>query len=136
MTFDPIVLSNSTSISTLPLINIANGTIMNITHTSLASTSYLNFSNINHVTNLTLNLISIGKLCESGLIVIFLLLATRFRIHRWDRFLGQIVEWANYLSFHLTVFHVNICLQLQPLLPLPISGISTLVILMLVNFNL
>ncbi|KAB5514459.1 hypothetical protein DKX38_028365 [Salix brachista] len=71
MTPDIDLLSDKTNATSLPLIHTANGTTMPITHTGHVTTSKLSLHDTYHIPNLTLNLISVGQLCEKNLKVIF-----------------------------------------------------------------
>lgn len=64
-------LSSVTLGSSVPLIHIANGNKMRITHIGHISTTNLTLPNTYYIPNLTLNLISVRQLCEQGLKVIF-----------------------------------------------------------------
>ncbi|PNY14773.1 glutamate receptor-like protein [Trifolium pratense] len=64
-------LPSVTLVSSLPPIHTAIGNTMNITHTGHVSTSNLTLPDTYYLPNLTLNLISVGQLCEQGLNVYF-----------------------------------------------------------------
>lgn len=64
-------LSFVTIVSSLRPIHTTNGNPMKITHTSHVSTSNLTLPYIYCIQNLTLNLISVGQLCEQGQNVYF-----------------------------------------------------------------
>jgi len=80
MTTDINLLSSKTPVFSLPPIYTANGTKMTITHTSHITTPNLSLPEMYHIPNLTLNLISVGQLCEKELIVIFSSSGFRYRI--------------------------------------------------------
>jgi hypothetical protein len=80
MTTDINLLSSKTPVFSLPPIYTANGTKMTITHTSHVTTPNLSLPEMYHIRNLTLNLISVGQLCEKELIVIFSSSGFRYRI--------------------------------------------------------
>jgi hypothetical protein len=69
MTTDINLLSSKTPISSLPW--YSNGTQMTITHIDHVTTPNLSLPETYHIPNLTLNLISVGQLCEKELTVIF-----------------------------------------------------------------
>ena len=71
MTTDINLLSSKTPVSSLTPIHTINGTQMTITHTGHVTTPNLSLPETYHILNLTLNLISVGQLCEKELIVIF-----------------------------------------------------------------
>jgi hypothetical protein len=71
MTTDINLLSSKTPVSSLPPIHTANGTQMTITHTGHVTTPILSLPETYHIPNLTLNLISVGQLCEKELTVFF-----------------------------------------------------------------
>ncbi|KAJ1398972.1 Zinc finger, CCHC-type [Sesbania bispinosa] len=65
------LLPSATSIYSLPPIHTTNGTKMNISHIEHITASNLSLIDAYFVPNLTLNLISVGELCEKGLNVLF-----------------------------------------------------------------
>lgn len=52
---------------------------------------------------MSLNLISVGQLCDLGLTVIFSPLVIRYMIRKRGRFLGPVAKWDNYLSSPLFI---------------------------------
>lgn len=71
MTSDSIAFSSISSSSHIPSIHTANGSHMRVSHVGQVSTSHMSLSNTYYIPALTLNLISVGQLCELGLNVIF-----------------------------------------------------------------
>jgi hypothetical protein len=136
MTTDINLLSSKTPVSSLPPIHTANGTKMTITHTGHVTTPNLSLPEMYHIPNLTLNLISVGQLCEKELTFIFSSSGFRYRIHKRDRFLERVAKWVDYLSLHHFTYLRNLCLLLQPqILPFT-NGIFDLDMPQLAKFNL
>jgi hypothetical protein len=104
MTTDINLLSSKTPVSSLPPIHTANGTQMTITHTGHVTTPILSLPETYHIPNLTLNLISVGQLCEKELTVFFSSSSVQVQdsqtgqILRTGRKVGRLFELA---SLHL-----------------------------------
>ncbi|KAF7137487.1 hypothetical protein RHSIM_Rhsim07G0087400 [Rhododendron simsii] len=71
MTSDPTIFSSISSTSHTPSIHTADGLHMPVTHIGHASTSHISLPDTYLIPALTLNLISVGQLCELGLTMIF-----------------------------------------------------------------
>nr|XP_017242655.1 PREDICTED: uncharacterized protein LOC108214919 isoform X3 [Daucus carota subsp. sativus] len=71
MTNDPHIFTSKIQSTCLPNIQTADGSTMNVTHIGTVSTEDLSLPNTYYVPNLSLNLISIGQLCDLGLHIIF-----------------------------------------------------------------
>ncbi|KAA8517060.1 hypothetical protein F0562_017122 [Nyssa sinensis] len=67
MTSDSTIFSHKTALSPNPAIYIANGSHMPVSHVGSISTSNLSVSDTYLVPQLSLNLLSVGQLCELGL---------------------------------------------------------------------
>ena len=70
MTADPSTFISTTYLSFVPVIHIANGSHMNVTHTGSISTSTISLSDVYYIPALTHNLVAIGQLCELRLTII------------------------------------------------------------------
>ncbi|KAL4582843.1 hypothetical protein LXL04_007404 [Taraxacum kok-saghyz] len=71
MTPLPNIFTTKLPSQTLPSVSTANGTRLPITHSGHVSTPHLSLHNAVHVPNLSVSLVSVGQLCESGLCVLF-----------------------------------------------------------------
>ena len=71
MTSDIDAFSSKTSSSSIPSIYTADGSNMTVSHIGHISTPNVSLPETYHIPALTLNLISVGQLCELGLKVIF-----------------------------------------------------------------
>ena len=71
MTNDSSIFTMKTQSSSLPNIQTADGSTMKVTHIGTVSTEDLNLPDTYFVPNLSLNLVSIGQLCDLGLDIIF-----------------------------------------------------------------
>ena len=71
MTSQISLLSNTSPIHSLPSIQTTNGSCMPITHIGTVATSNLSLFDTYFVPSLALNLVSVGQLCDLGLIVLF-----------------------------------------------------------------
>jgi len=103
-------LSFATPISSLPSIHTTNGTHMHITHTGHVSTSNLSLPDTYYIPHLTLNLISVGQLCEQGLNVIFSSFGVQVQDPQTRQILGagRRVGWLFELqSLHLPSKYVS-----------------------------
>jgi hypothetical protein len=87
-----------------PLIQTANGSHLAASHTGSVSTSTLSLSNTYLIPNLTLNLISVGQLCELGFDLWFGSSGCRVQDPRTNQVLGtgRRVGWM----FELTSLHL------------------------------
>jgi hypothetical protein len=71
MTSDPTIFSSISSTSHTPTIHTADGSQMPVTHIGHVSTSHISLPETYLIPALTLNLISVGQLCELGLTITF-----------------------------------------------------------------
>ena len=71
MTHDTHIFSPTQSSISKPLVQTANGSHMHVNAVGQVSTSSISLSDTFHIPNLTLNLISVGQLCELGLTITF-----------------------------------------------------------------
>ncbi|KAK3032074.1 hypothetical protein RJ639_036288 [Escallonia herrerae] len=67
MTSHPTIFSSKSEITNSPVIHTTDGSHMHASHNGHVSTSTLTLSDTYFIPNLTLNLISVGQLCELGL---------------------------------------------------------------------
>ncbi|GFS32293.1 hypothetical protein Acr_00g0021810 [Actinidia rufa] len=71
MTSDASIFSIKSSESSFPVIHTTNGSSMTVDHVGHVSTSALSLSHTYYVPKLTINLVSVGQLCDLGLTILF-----------------------------------------------------------------
>jgi hypothetical protein len=71
MTLDPTLFSQKSTLSPNPLIYTVDGSQLPVSHTNSIFSSNLSVDNTYLVPNLSLNLLSVGQLCELGLELLF-----------------------------------------------------------------
>lgn len=71
MTADPSILLDKTPVTQSSPINSNDRSQLHVNHIGSMSTSNISIHTTFHVPNLTINLISIGQLCDLGLNIIF-----------------------------------------------------------------
>ena len=111
-------LSSITLASSLPLIHTANGNKMHITHTGNISTTNLTLPDTYCIPNLTLNLISVGQLCEQGLKVNFSPLGVQVQDPQTGQILGtgrRVGRLFELQSLHIPNKHVSAAAITSPI---------------------
>ena len=71
MTPDPTIFATKYSVIYTPTIHTADGSHMSVNHIGDISTSHTSLPDAYFIPNLTMNLISVGKLCYLGLTINF-----------------------------------------------------------------
>jgi hypothetical protein len=111
-------LPSVTIVSSLPPIHTANDNTMNITHTGHVSTSNLTLPNTYYIPNLTLNLISVGQLCEQGLNVYFSPFGVQVQDPQTKQIIGtgrRVGRLFELQSLHLPTTHVSAATVISPI---------------------
>ena len=103
MADDPSIFLDKTPVSHSSLINTADGSSLHINHTGSVSTSNLSLPTTFHVPKLTINLISVGQLCDVGLQVIFF----SSYCHVQDTQTGQVIGIGPKVGYMFELIHLH-----------------------------
>lgn len=105
MTSDPTIFRSKQNTSHVPKIHTADGSTMSVTHSGTISTSILSLFDTYLIPKLTLNLLSVGKLCDLDLDVIFSCSGCRVQDPQTGQVLGigrRIGRLFELISLHIS----------------------------------
>ncbi|GAV77126.1 hypothetical protein CFOL_v3_20598, partial [Cephalotus follicularis] len=98
MTSDPKLFTGKHVVHNGPTIYTANGSNMHVTYTGIVQTQSFSIPDTYLVPHLSLNLLSIGQLCDNGYDLLFSCHVVLFRIRRRVTELGQVIRLVGCLS--------------------------------------